>query len=129
MPLENSGATSEWLRLAERDLARVSRCLEAEDPELAAFCLQQAVEKSLKAFLLSKGWVLRRIHDLEALLDDAIQYDADLEKFRAICRRITAFYTIERYPLPVRAGISSTDVRESLEAAKELVDRLRRSTR
>jgi len=101
MPLEDSHAAADWLRFAERDLRRVDRCLAVEDPELASFCLQQAAEKFLKAFLLSRGVVFRRIHDLEALLDDAIPFDPALEQFRGCCQSITKYYTIERYPLPV----------------------------
>lgn len=64
MPPKESRYPKDWLALAEKDLVRVRRSLRDRDPELAAFCLQQAVEKFLKAFLLSKGWKLRRIHDL-----------------------------------------------------------------
>lgn len=49
------------------------------------------VEKFFKAFLLSKGWQLRRIHNLDALLDDAIMYDSSLERFHHVCQKITAF--------------------------------------
>ena len=52
---DESAYPEEWLRLAERDLTRVERLLKAEDPSLAGFCLQQAVEKSLKAFLLARA--------------------------------------------------------------------------
>jgi len=51
MPREDSRRLGDWLRLAERNLGRVERCLAAVDPELVAFCLQQAVEKSPKASL------------------------------------------------------------------------------
>ena len=67
MPPKESRYPNDWLALAEKDLLRVTRSLRDKDPELAAFYLQQAVEKFLKAYLLSKGWKLRRIHDLEAL--------------------------------------------------------------
>jgi HEPN domain-containing protein len=78
--------------------------------ELAGFCLQQAVEKFLKAFLLSHGWPLRRIHDLGALLDEAIIYNASFEDFRAVCQKITAFYFVERYPLVVETGMTEEGV-------------------
>ena len=66
MTSEESLYLGDWLRIAERDWSRAERLLETLDPELAGFCLQQAVEKFLKAFLLSRGWELLRIHDLEA---------------------------------------------------------------
>lgn len=75
MPPEGSFYPAAWLRIAEKDLGRVERLLSIQDPEAAGFYLQQAVEKFLKAFLLSKGWQLARIHDLEALLNQALTYD------------------------------------------------------
>ena len=52
MPPRESQYPKDWLVLAEKDLIRVKRSLRDKDPELAAFCLQQAVEKFLKSFLL-----------------------------------------------------------------------------
>ncbi len=116
---------ADWLRIAERDLKRVELLLDKGDPDLAGFCLQQAVEKFLKAFLLSQGWQLRRIHNLDALLDDAITYDASLENFRSVCQKIAAFYLVERYPFVVESGITEEDVHLSLEQVKGLVEKLR----
>ena len=125
MPHEESLYPVDWVRIAEKDLRRVDRLLGKQDPELAGFCLQQAVEKFLKAFLLSKGWRLRRIHNLDALLDDAITYDASLEEFRSVCQKISAFYFVERYPFLVETGITEQDVRASFEEVTDLVERLR----
>jgi len=75
MPREESLYPTDWLRIAEKDLGRTGHLLSMQDPEAAGFYLQQAVEKFLKAFLLSKGWKLERIHDLEALLNAALAYD------------------------------------------------------
>jgi HEPN domain-containing protein len=115
----------DWLLIAEKDWKRVERLLNEGDPELAGFCLQQAVEKFLKAFLLAQGWQLRRIHSLDALLDDAVTYDASLEGFRGVCQKITAFYVVERYPFAVKGGITEEDVRSSWEQVKGLVEKLR----
>lgn len=124
---DKSGYPAEWLGIAEKDLARVGRCLAIGDAELAGFCLQQALEKFLKAFLLSKGWTLRRIHDLEALLDDAIVYDQGLGRFRSVCQQVTNYYTVNRYPLPAASGPTEAEIRRALEAAAELVDSLRQA--
>ncbi|MBI2231302.1 MAG: HEPN domain-containing protein [Deltaproteobacteria bacterium] len=129
MPRRESRYPNDWLALAEKDLQRVTRSLRDKDPELAAFCLQQAVEKFLKAYLLSKGWKLRRIHDLEALLDDAIAYDSSLDQFRNACQKITNYYVVERYPLTVEAEFTADEVRTSLEAAGQLIEKLRRGIR
>ena len=127
MRSEESSYYLDWLRIAERDLGRVGRCLRDEDPEAAGFFLQQALEKFLKGFLLSKGWQLRRVHDLEALLDDARDYDNELESFRPLCRRVTDYYVVERYPLLGVTGPTEEGVRGSLEAVRPLIERIRSS--
>jgi HEPN domain-containing protein len=125
MPPEESLYPADWIRIAEKDLERVNWLLEGPDVELAGFCLQQAVEKFLKAFLLSHGWQLRRIHNLDALLDEAVTYDASLEEFRSVCQKISIFYFVERYPFVVETGVTEEDVRTSLEGVTGLVKKLR----
>lgn len=110
-------------------MERVEYCLRNGDPEFAGFCLQQAVEKLLKAYLLSRGWNLRRIHDLEALLDDAVAFDASLEAFRTPCAEITEYYLYERYPRVGGAALTDQRIRDSRDAIQGLIDRLRENTR
>ena len=128
MPREESLYPADWLRIAEKDLGRVEHLLGVKDPEAAGFFLQQAVEKFLKAFLLSKGWDLERIHDLEALLNAALVHNASLESFRAVCQKITGFYFVERYPFIVETGLTEDDVRDSLGQVKGLIEKLRAET-
>ena len=82
----DSSYPQDWFRIAAKDLRRVARRLAERDGEDAAFHLQQAIEKYLKGYLLSRGWVLKRIHDVEALLTDAIRYDSSLERYRCVAR-------------------------------------------
>lgn len=65
MTMGESPFPRDWLAYAAEDFARVRRLLRAHDAGLAGFCLQQAIEKFLEAFLLTKGWSLRRIHALQ----------------------------------------------------------------
>lgn len=116
---------SEWIQIAEKDWARVQVQLDADDPELAGFCLQQSVEKYLKAYLLAQGWKLRKIHNLDALLTDAVAHDASLERFRTPCQKISAFYFAERYPNFPGVGFARQDVLEAREQAAVLIARLR----
>jgi len=125
---EESRYPADWMRLAEKDLARVHRALRDEDPELAGFCLQQAVEKFLKAFLLARGWTLRRTHDLGRLLDEARAYDAGLTSFRDVCQQVTDYYVVERYPLVAESGPTLAEVKASLESVRGLIGRLRQAT-
>jgi len=123
---EDSEIPEDWRNIAEKDLRRVQLLLDAGDPEGGGFHLQQAIEKYLKAFLLSKGWRLRRTHDLEALLNEALGYDTSLDEFRSLCQRVTQFYTVDRYPpSTMAAGIDEEDVRQALPETKRLIGRLR----
>ena len=125
MPGNDSHYPEDWRAIAEKDWKR-AQSMADEDPELAGFCLQRAVEKFLKAFLLSKGWRLRRIHNLEALLDEAIKYDEGLERFRSACQTITAFYFMERYPFTVQIGIDRDDVKKAVTQIKDLIEKIQK---
>lgn len=116
---EDSSQTSGWLEKADIDLRRVHLRIEDGDKEDAAFHLQQAIEKYLKAFLLAKGWQLRKVHDLEVLLDEAIKYAPRLEKFRNVCAEVTGYYMVERYPSFVE-GPSIREISAGLKKAGEL---------
>lgn len=76
----------------------MGQALDDGDAEEAGFWLQQAVEKSLKAYLLSRGWILRKVHELEVLLNEAATHMADVGQYAQSCRKISGFYLAERYP-------------------------------
>ena len=113
----------DWFRIAAKDFKRVATRLAEDDSEDAAFRLQQALEKYLKGYLLSKGWALKRIHDVESLLSEAIRYDAGLEGYRELCQQVAGYYLVERYPM-FEEGPSLAEVRSAYAQAKELVRRV-----
>lgn len=78
---EDSLYPPDWLKVAQKDWHRMEIMLNEEDAEAAGYFLQQSLEKYLKAFLLEKGWKLKKIHEMDALLDDAIKYNPSLESF------------------------------------------------
>lgn len=127
MPPRESLYPLDWMRIAEQDLVRVERMLAVNDPGAAGFLGQQAVEKFLKAFLLVQGWKLERIHDLQALVNRALNYDTSLEPYRAACQKITAFYMAERYPHVADDELTDDDVRSSWGQILPLVQRIRGS--
>lgn len=56
----------EWMDLGKEDLDLAEHLIGEKWFYRAALShLQQAVEKYTKAFLISKGWELRKIHDLK----------------------------------------------------------------
>ncbi len=127
MPASKSGYPREWLKKASEDFRRVKARLREGDIEDAAFHLQQALEKFLKGFLLDQGWPLKKIHDLEALLDDAVTFDRTLERFRPLLQQVSGYYLIERYPGFEQAEAAEEDVAQAYKDAKRLVQHIRRA--
>lgn len=121
MPVPDSLIPSEWFAKAEEDI-RAAELLLAHDGPLgiAAFLIQQAVEKYLKGYLLASGWSFKRIHDLEALIEEALARDAEFAPFLAICQRITEYYIEGRYPIGLTLSLTHDEVAASLEDAKRL---------
>ena len=115
----------EWISKAEEDLRRVAKRLAEGDTEDAAFHLQQAIEKFLKGFLLSTSWKLKKIHDLEALLDDTVLLARELETYRALCQQVTGYYLSERYPSLGQAP-SAREIRSAYHDAQRLARQLRK---
>lgn len=116
---------ADWMRIAEKDWLRIDKLLQANDPEAAGFFLQQATEKFLKAFLLSKGWHLKRIHDLEPLLNEALPYESSFEKYREVIQQISGFYFVERYPFILEMGLTEEDIKKTVSKVKGLIDTIK----
>jgi HEPN domain-containing protein len=112
----------DWKKIAGKDLERVSRNLRDNDLEAAAFFLQQSLEKYIKAFLLEHGWKLEKIHVLPNLLDEAVNYLPELEKFRDLCERVGDYYFVQRYPQVVPLGLEQEDLQKDLKQAEQFVN-------
>jgi len=126
MPREESHYPADWMRVAEKDWRRMRQALDVGDAEEAGFWLQQAAEKFLKAYLLSKGWTLRRVHDLEVLLNEAMGHQGDLGRYRLACQKISGYYLTERYPLMDGPSLTVEDVLGSRQDIEPLIEYIRR---
>ncbi|MEW6323927.1 MAG: HEPN domain-containing protein [Nitrospirota bacterium] len=124
MKHKESGYPKDWMRI-EKELKRAQNLLGLGDPEGAGFNLQQALEKYFKAYLLSRGWKLRRIHDLETLLNEVVVYDASFEEYRPACQKITQYYIEERYPMTASSELTEQEVNESLVIAERVVEKIK----
>ena len=91
----------ELLELAERDYEAALILAHAENPQTdaAGFHLQQAVEKSLKAWLALKGIDYPRTHDLNPLLGLLEDHDENIEPFWTLLE-LNPFAVQFRYELP-----------------------------
>jgi HEPN domain-containing protein len=116
----------DWFRIGDKELKRAENLLRLKDLTGAGFNLHQAMEKYLKGFLLSRGWELRRVHELEVLLNEAIVYEASFEQFRDACLFITDFYTEDRYPFINSSAPSFVELQSTLKAAKRMIAFIRK---
>ena len=118
---EFTGAVGDWLAIARKDWGRIFIMLGKEDLEAAAVFLEQSLEKYLKAFLLSRGWTLRKLHELDTLLDDAVAHRSGLENFRNLCERVSGYYLADRYPPLSPLGIFRGDLEKDLMEARQFI--------
>jgi len=89
-----------WKQKSEHDLKACEQLLQVEAPlaDIIAFHAQQAVEKALKGFLISKGcFDFPKTHDLGRLLDLAESFESALEDLDEIIE-LTPYAVEARYP-------------------------------
>jgi HEPN domain-containing protein len=125
MPDKESFIPKDWFKKAEEDLRAAEILLKEESLGIAGFLLQQAVEKYLKGYLLSRGWELKRIHDLVDLLNEVVTYDKSFDIYRSTCQQITEYYTEERYPFLDTSELTREEIETALNEAKSLRDKMR----
>ncbi|ATZ61018.2 MAG: HEPN domain-containing protein [Methanosarcinales archaeon Met12] len=116
----------EWIERGKHDL-EVAKILLAEEGyfDVVLFHLHQAVEKYLKGFLIHKGWELKKIHDLELLVTEAMSFDDVFQKYLDFGRKLTAFYYEGRYPPGPITPYSKEEVEKMIETAEEIINKLK----
>ncbi len=93
--------TAEWVAKAEGDFAMMEReCQVREDPNYDGICFhaQQCAEKYLKARLCEADISFSKIHDLVALLEQALGVEPGWEAFREDLAYLSDFSVTFRYP-------------------------------
>jgi len=121
MPHEiQSGSPEDWLRRAHSDLALACGRLRRDVlPEDLCFHAQQAVEKSLKAVLISKGVDFPRTHNLRILIDvlpETVFRDPVLDSSAAL----TDYAVSARYPGEVEK-VTKEELKKARHIAREIV--------
>lgn len=91
-------ASKKWLKRAKDDLNWTNANIREGIWYGACFTAEQVAEKSLKAFLISRGKSVVKIHDLNALLARCTEIDPSFEELKEACAALTAYYVPSRYP-------------------------------
>lgn len=91
-------AAQEWLNFANDDIRTAETILPEKILNMVCFHSQQAVEKSLKAFLRHYEAKVPYIHVLEELCVRCQKIDASFVSIRSDCKFLDMFYQPTRYP-------------------------------
>jgi HEPN domain-containing protein len=112
-----------WLARARQDLRAAEVDIEVEPALLgdAAFHCQQAVEKTLKALLASRGRPFRKTHDIGELAVACLEYEPSLEPLLRRSAALTEYAWRFRYPGEVFEP-ERDEVDEALGIASRVVD-------
>ena len=85
----------EWFERGANEL-KVAKIIFAKEEyfDTVPFHTHQAVEKYLKGYLISKGWELKKLHDIETLITKVMSFEIEFQKYLDFGRKLIAFYSI-----------------------------------
>ena len=104
----------QWLTKAKHDWAVAKQIIGggAVETDVAAFHCQQAVEKLLKGYLVSRRLPFEKVHDLRLLLNQCTTSERDFDALRDSVEPLTLFAVAYRYPGPAEPSV--TEVQRAL---------------
>jgi HEPN domain-containing protein len=91
----------EWFDFASNDLLAARSLFEDIHPKqlaISCFHCQQAAEKALKGFLVSKEVIPPKIHDLKILCKLCIEKDPSFDEISDMSSKLTIYGVASRYP-------------------------------
>ena len=113
---------SEWIRLAEMDLATAHHMFETFHPqplEIVCFHSQQAAEKIVKCYLVSKGIEPPKTHDMQVLIEMCIELDNTFNEIYVEATTLTNYAVRLRYPTEL--GLLESDASKAIENADIII--------
>lgn len=122
----NAGLAQQWLDRATEDLA-VARLVHKErHASHACFLAQQCIEKSLKAYFLSRTNAYPRAHRLVDLLAECEKPQHEFVQFRDACIVVDQYYIPTRYPNGIPGSLAAglpgdQEATEAIDAADQIL--------
>jgi HEPN domain-containing protein len=111
--MTNMELVKEWFRFATSDLLVARTLFEDIYPKLLAiscFHSQQAAEKALKGYLVSKEVIPPKIHDLKILCKLCIEKDPSFDSVLDISSKLTVYCAASSYPGEVDVDEAVTEI-------------------
>jgi len=119
---EHDGVTFEtWRQKADDDFSAATILSEHSGPAATiCFLCQQAAEKYLKGYLLLRGRPLKRIHQLDALLEDCTTLDESFQCLVEDAVLLKEYYITSRYPADLVREVSKEEGAAAITAASRI---------
>lgn len=111
----------DWIEKAQRDL-KSAKILKEHDcgNDMVAFHCQQAVEKSLKAYLIMNGEGIVSGHSLIYLCKLSEKHNSEFRKYIKDCGFLNQYYIETRYPADTPLIVSDYETDECIKIAGEI---------
>lgn len=111
----------DWIEKSERDI-KSAKILKEHDcgNDVVAFHCQQSVEKSLKAYLISKGEGIVSGHSLIYLCKLSEKHNGEFKKYIKDCGFLNQYYIETRYPADNPLIVSDYEAGECIEIAEKI---------
>jgi len=118
-----------WLSKAFDDLKFAVLGLNNEFYSQVCFLSHQVIEKSLKAFLLAKGRIYPKTHNLLELADLCFEINRELKNYENELRIVDGYYIPMRYPDIAFGSLpGSSPSRANAEEALKIAENIYRFT-
>lgn len=116
----------DWLDLANRDLHISVVSIKEEIYNIACFHAQQAVEKTIKAYIINKSELIPKTHDLNNLVHKDEELSKILADFDEELDFLDALYITTRYPDVIVGSLEEglpdkSDAEYAVNSAKEII--------
>ena len=113
----------EWMRFATENLQVAKHEMEHETPAYHTICFlcRESAEKFLKAYLISKGWELKKTHDIIELLEYCSTYEVEFDLLVEDGSILNNFIANSRYPGDIAFEvIGPRQANEAIEKAERI---------
>jgi HEPN domain-containing protein len=113
---------AEWFKFAADDIdtALLLKKMRPQHFEIICYHCEQAVEKYLKGFLVSRNQMSPKTHDLINLCNLCLEYDSNFTKLLSQCSYLKQFGVQPRYPKEL--NITAVSVEQAIKYALEVRD-------
>jgi len=112
----------EWIEKADEDFEFALVNFREEKQFFAQICFhfQQAAEKYLKAYIISRDLEFRKIHELPMLLKICLSKAPSFDDLEEECEFLNTFYVETRYPVHWPTHFSRDETEKAFQAAKAI---------